>query len=217
MRARTDRGRTSPWTTGELRILDRLRSPASIQAFLDDIPYSDDPIYRCPRSVMRDRKAHCMDGAVFAAAALDHIGLAPKLVDMRAVRDDDHVIAIYEVRGRLGAVAKSNFTTLRFREPVYRSLRELVMSFFDFYYNVAAEKTLRAYSVPLAAASLAELEWRTSDEAMEVIAARLDRLRHVPLLTAAMVRRLGPVDRRTYEAGLAGANPAGLYRPPAKG
>ncbi|MBW8874078.1 MAG: hypothetical protein JF614_03880 [Acidobacteria bacterium] len=151
-----------------------LDSPAAIQAFLDEIPYSADPFYRCPASVVRDRKAHCFDGAVFAAAALRRLGFPPLIVDMLPERDDDHVLAIFKIDGSWGAIAKSNFVGIRFREAVYASLRELVMSYFEFFYNVAREKTLRGYTVPLSLKPFDRQRWTTRDETMEAIAARLD-------------------------------------------
>ena len=200
-------------TTQEAELLASLDSPFAIQLFLDSVPYSADPFYRCPRRVLAERVAHCYDGAMFAAAALLRLGHEPLLVNMRAVRDDDHVIAPFRHGRHLGAIAQSNFAGLRFREPIYRSLRELVMSYFEGFFNVAREKTLRAYSVPLRLRAFAALDWVARDEAMEVIAARLDRLRHVPLLTPEQERALHPIDDRSYRAGLVGVNEAGLYRP----
>jgi hypothetical protein len=191
-----------------------LDTPFKVQQFLDSIPYSDDKIYRCPLSVLRDRKAHCFDGAVFAAAALRRLGYPPVLLDQRAVRDDDHVLALYRRNGCYGAIAKSNFTGIRFREPVFRSLRELVMSYFEAFFNVEGEKSLRAYSLPVRLESFDRLHWETVDETMDVIADRLDSIRHFPLLTEEMERSLSPVDRRSMEAGMLGVNEAGLYRPP---
>jgi len=190
-----------------------LDSPAAIQAFLDEIPYSADPFYRCPASVVRDRKAHCFDGAVFAAAALRRIGFPPMIVDMLAERDDDHVLAIYKVEGSWGAIAKSNFVGIRFREAIYASLRELVMSYFEFFYNVAREKTLRGYTVPLSLKPFDRRRWTTRDETMEAIAARLDEIRKVSVVTPQMVARLSPMDPRSYEAGLLGVVVEGLYKP----
>ena len=129
-------------------------------------------------------------------------------------RDDGHVLALCKQDGHWGAVAKSNFAGLRFREPVYRTLRELVMSYFEQYYNVEREKTLRAYSVPLDLTRHDHLHWMISDDALERLADRLDRARRVPLLTPAMARKLALVDDRSYEAGLLGAYGPGLYRPP---
>lgn len=154
-----------------------------------------------------------MDGALFAAMALERLGRPPLLLDMTAERDDDHVIAIFKEGRCFGAVAKSNFSTLRFREPVYRTARELVMSYFEFYFNVESEKSLRSYSVLLDLSSLGDLPWRTDDEAIEPIAARLYKIRHYPLLPREMERRLTKADARSYAAATVGVNPAGLYIP----
>src|SRR3990172_4896884 len=114
-------------TQKELKVISSLSSPSKIQAFLDDVPYSAEEVYRCPLRVLRDRKAHCFDGALFAAAALRRLGCPPLILDMiPGDRDDDHLLALYKCDDHWGAVAKSNFVGLRFREPVYRTLRELV-------------------------------------------------------------------------------------------
>jgi hypothetical protein len=197
----------------ERKLLAALDSPPNIQAFLDSIPYSTDKSYRCPLRVLRDRKAHCFDGAVFAAAALRRIGHPPRVVDMHAERDDDHLLAVFQ-KGRLwGAVAKSNFVGLRYREPVYLSLRELVMSYFEFFYNLDREKTLRAYTIPLNLRIYDRLGWEVADGPLEIIAQRADTIRRIQVLTPEMVRRLSLVDRRSHQAGLMGADAAGLYRP----
>jgi len=121
----------------ERGMISGLTSPARIQAFLDDIAYSTDDFYRCPLRVLRERTAHCFDGAVFAAAALRRLGHPPLILDLLSNgRDDEHLLALFKVDGHWGAVAKSNFVGLRFREPVYRSLRELAMSYFEQYYNI---------------------------------------------------------------------------------
>jgi len=207
-------GPTAPvWTARETAALDRLSDPVAIQRFLDRIEYSADPFYRSPRSVMRDRKAHCFDGALFAAFALRRIGHRALIVDMTAENDDDHVVAVFRRRGLLGAVAKSNFVGLRYREPLFRSLRELVLSYFEDFYNVAREKTMRSYSAPLDLARFDRLEWERRNEGLDVIAARLGSARHFPVLTARQRAELARVDRRRYLAGLMGSNPKGLYKP----
>lgn len=206
------RGR-GQWTRWERAVLDRLTDPAEIQGFLDTLPYSADETYRCPRSVLRDRRAHCFDGALFAAAALRRLGHPPLLVDMRAVRDDDHIIAIFRRGGRIGAVAKSNFVGLRYRDAVFRTLRELVLSYFDDYFNLDRERTLRAYSAPLDLSRFDSLSWETSDKDLETIADRLDAIRHFPLLTSRQEATLSKVDERSYRAGMFGINRAGLYKP----
>lgn len=204
-------------TEVEREQIDGLTSPSDIQAFLDELVYSADPIYRCPLRVLRERKAHCFDGAFFAAAALRRLGYPPLVLDMLPnERDDDHMLALFRHNGHWGAVAKSNFVGLRFREPVYRGLRELVMSYFEQFYNVAREKTLRAYTRPLNLQAFDKLDWTTSDEPLERIARRLDQIRRYALLTPDMVAGLSLLDARSHAAGLLGVNEAGLFRPPAQ-
>jgi len=204
------------FTAKERATLEKLTNPFRIQEFLDKVRYSDDPIYRCPRSVLRDRKGHCVDGALFAACALWRLGHPPLIAELRAVRDDDHLLALFRVRGCWGAVAKSNFVGLRYREPVYRSLRELALSYFESYYNVQREKTLRDYSVALDLRA-GDVDWMYADAAVDRVVARLESSRHYPLVSAAMVTGLRLVDPRSFEAGLIGANAAGLYDPTARG
>jgi len=202
-----------PWSAQERALLDGLDSPERVQRFLDEVPYSTEPVYRCPRSVMRDHRAHCFDGAVFAAAAFRHHGLPPRIVDLRAERDDDHVIAVFQRHGAWGAVAKSNVVGLRYREPVYRSLRELVMGFFDEYASLERVKSLRAWSRPVDLSRFDRQQWQTRDEAMEAIAENLDRVRHHDLLTPEMIAGLQPVEERRFQASLFGADEGGLYKP----
>jgi len=200
------------WSETEKRVLRGLTSPVKIQEFLDSLPYSAESRYRSPRSVLADRTAHCYDGAIFAAMALRRLGDPPLIIDMDGVRDDDHLLALFKRHGRIGAIAKSNFVGLRFREPVYRSLRELVMSYFESYYNVAGEKTLRQYTKPLNLASFDRLQWYYRDEALDVISDALNDISITKIITPAMARSLSPMDRRSYEAGLVGVNKKGLYK-----
>jgi hypothetical protein len=198
----------------ELDVFRRLTTPFKIQSFLLELPYSAEERYRSPLSVLRDRTAHCFDGSLFAAAALRYIGHPPLIVDMLPNdRDDDHLVAVYRLKSRWGSVAKSNFSGLTYREPVYRDLRELVMSYFEQFYNVDREKTLRGYTVPLNLIAFDSLNWMTSDEHLEVIAHKLDNIRKIRVLPAGMHRRLSPVDERSYQAGLLGANWDGLFKP----
>jgi hypothetical protein len=164
--------------------------------------------------VLRERIAHCFDGALFAAAALRRLGHLPLIMEMLPNdRDDDHMLALYKYDGHWGAVAKSNFVGLRFREPIYRTLRELVMSYFEQFYNVEREKTLRSYTLPLNLKAFDKWNWMTSDEHLESIARNLDRVRKVPVLSQPMISHLSLVDERSYRAGLLEANGRGLYRP----
>ena len=198
----------------EMEIISGLTSPAAVQAFLNGIAYSTSDFYRCPLRVLRERVAHCFDGAVFAAAALRRIGYPPLILDMLSNgRDDEHLLAIFKIDGNWGAVAKSNFVGLRYREPVYRTIRELVMSYFEQYYNIEREKTLRGYTGPLNLNRFDPLNWMTADETMELIAQRTEKIRRVMLIDAQMEKRLSPVDERSYQAGLLGSDPRGLYNP----
>ena len=119
------------FTAREEALLKRLSTPHKIQTFVDRLTFNTDDVFRSPRTVMRVRQARCYDGAVFAAMALSQLGFPPLLVDMQAHRDDDHVLAVFRHGGHWGAVAKSNFVGLRFREPIHKTLRELMLSYFD--------------------------------------------------------------------------------------
>jgi hypothetical protein len=198
----------------ERRIFGRLTTPARLQSFLDDLPYSGEDIYRCPLRVLRDRRGHCYDGAVLAAAALWRMGYPPLILELLPnARDDDHILALFRRDGCWGAVAQSNFSGLRFREPVYRGLRELVMSYFEDFFNVKGEKTLRGYTAPLKLTSFDASLWMTRDAAMTEIARGLDRVPKRRILTRGMVLRLSPADKRSVRAGLMGSVRSGLYKP----
>jgi hypothetical protein len=201
-------------TQTERLTMGRLTSPSLIQSFFDETHYSADPFYRSPQRVLRERIAHCFDGALFAAAALRRIGYPPLILEMLPNdRDDDHLLAVFKRDEHWGAVAKSNFIGLRFREPVYRTLRELMMSYFEQFYNVEREKTLRGYTLPLNLNAFDKSGWMISDEPLEAIARRLDEIRRFELLTPDMIENLSLLDDRASKAGLVGMNEAGLYRP----
>jgi hypothetical protein len=201
------------WTNDEIKFLKTMKDPDKIQGFLDSIDYN--PSYECrsPRWVIRKRSAHCFEGALFAAAALGFIGYPPLIVDLKAFNDDDHVIAVFKERGHWGAVAKSNFTSLRFREPVYRSLRELVMSYFDFYFNLNRDKSLRSYSPPLDLTIYNTKEWSTTDEDLEYIGDKLEQLRHYPVIDKVMIDKLNKASETMLKAGMLGSNEDGLFKP----
>jgi hypothetical protein len=193
----------------EWRLLRSLKSPAGIQRFLDErLAYDleeDGPRCRSVTMTLEAGKAHCMSGALVGAAALRALGHPPLLVDLEAVRDDDHVLAVYRVDGFWGAVAKSNYSGLRSREPVYRSLRELVMSYFEHYYNLKGEKTLRRYSRPVNLSRFDHRGWMTSKEDVWFVPEYLVEIPHIPLLSNSHERRLARMDRRLFEAGRLGA------------
>ncbi len=192
-----------------------LDTPRKIQDYLDATPYSPEHANRCPLQVMNDRLAHCLDGAMFAAAALRRAGHPPLLLDMfpDPGMDDDHVLAIFKQNGRFGAVAKSNFVGLRFREAVFSSLRELVMSYFEQFYNINGVKTLRTYTRPLDLVRFDRLGWEYTTRGADAIEQALLARKRFPLFTPAMLAALSPVDELTYKAGLMVANYDGLYKP----
>ena len=172
-----------------------------------------------PRRVLREGTAHCLEGAIFAAVALRVLGFPPLLLDLEAVQDTDHVLAIYRVDGHWGALAKSNFSGLRYREPVYRTVRELVMSYFDDYMNLRGDRTLRAYSRPV---NLARFDrrhpgWITAESEAWFIPEHLFTIPHTPLLTPRQIPRLTRVDRRSLQAGLVGYHAHGSGRAPSFG
>jgi hypothetical protein len=196
-------------TKSETKLLRSLSTPVKVQAHLDRLRYNteDDGVdtLRSPRRVMRDRTAHCAEGAIFAAAAFRMNGRPPLIVDLEATRDDDHVLAVYRDRGLWGSVATSKFAGLRFRAPVYRTIRELVMSYFDDYYNWDGERTLRAFSRPVSLAGFDRIGWMTAEEDVWPLVEHLTTVRHTRLFSPAAARHLPDLDRRSYESGLFGA------------
>jgi hypothetical protein len=193
-------------TTKELATFRRrLDTPSKIQRFLDDIPYNTEDegeTFRSPRRVLRDQTANCIEGAVLAAAALRVQGDPPLIMDLTAVRDEDHVITVFRRRGLWGAIGTSKFTGLRNREPVYRTLRELAMSYFEHYFNLDAERTLRGYGRPVNLTRFDRLNWMTAEADLWPIAEHLERIPHVALVPAGAARRLTRVNGRLWAGDL---------------
>jgi len=189
--------------------------PVDIQAFLDSIPYVGENKNRTPLEVILDGHCHCLDGGLFAAAALRLLGYPPMILDLipEPGKDDDHILAIFLHDHRYGAVAKSNFVGLRYREPVYTSLRELAMSYFEMFYNIEGYKTLRGYTRPMNLARYDRYDWETKPSGMDIVVKRFYAMKSIPLLDENDIRFLSPVDRRSYEAGMIGTNFDGLYKP----
>jgi hypothetical protein len=203
----------------ERRIFSRLTDPVRIQRFLDEeLRYNLEPngdTCSSPRVTLQKGVAHCMEGALLAAVALRRLGHPPLIVDLEAVRDSDHVLAVYRVRGLWGALAKSDYSGLRSREPVYRTLRELAMSYFEHYYNPAGEKTLRAYSRTVNLTRFDSMGWMTAERDVWEIPNHLCDIAHTRLLPRQTGRDLAHMDHRLFEAGrlgsishLAGPRPA---------
>ena len=181
-----------------------LKTPVGIQKFLDDLPYNLSYTAASPKKVLHDRTASCLEGGIFGAAALRILGFSPLIFDLEAEQDTDHVVAIFKLRGHWGAVAKSNFTGCRYREPVYRTLRELAMSYFNIYFNLRGERTLRRYSRPVNLARFDHMHWMTTAKPVWFIAEYLCEIPHISLLTPAMEKSLTRVDRRTMSGEMVG-------------
>jgi hypothetical protein len=198
-----------------LAVLKRLDTPLKVQAFLDyELAYNDSPENTClsPLEVLKQGRAHCIEGAMLAAAAFMLHGRRGLLLDLRAnPKDDDHVIAPFTENGRWGAVAQSHFCGLRYREPVYRSYGELARSYFEFYYNGRGEKTLREYSAPVPVSAL-NADWLDSAKNVFFVGRRLDAARHYNILTPGQERRLARADSLLVEAELVGKNKAPLVK-----
>ena len=188
----------------DVRTLRALKTPARIQRFIDGIEYQYANTAWSPRRVLWERKGHCVEGALLAAAALCVNGHPPLIMDLEAVHDDDHVLAVYRERGLWGSIAKSNFAGLRFRAPVYRTLRELALSYFELYYNLRGERTLRSYSMPVNLERLDGRKWMTCEEDAWCVVEALIAARHYPLFPDKVARALPRVDRRSFEAGMHG-------------
>jgi len=205
-------------TAKELAIFRRrLDTPSKIQKFLDDIPYNTEDegeTFRSPRRILRDQTANCIEGALLAAAALRVQGAPPLIMDLTAVRDEDHVIAVFRRQGLWGAIGTSKFNGLRDREPVYRTLRELAMSYFEHYFNLEGERTLRGHGRPVNLARFDRLHWMTSEVDLWPIAEHLERIPHVSLVPSGVSRRLTPVNGRLWAADLL-RHPTARNRSPA--
>ena len=183
----------------------KFNSPVKIQDFLNTLPFNfekrGETCYS-PRLVLRKRTAHCMEGAMFAAAALRQLGHPPLVVDLRAHKKDfDHVIAVFKIKNRWGAISKTNHAVLRYREPIYRDIRELVMSFFHEYFLDNGHKTLREYSDPFDLAKFDNRDWETSEKNLFYIPEALDRSRHHKILTPPQLRSLRRADPIEIQAG----------------
>lgn len=197
------------------KIFNSFKTPFQIQEYLDDIPYIGEELNRSPLLVMQDRQSHCLDGGLLAALALRKIGYSARIIDLvqEPGIDDDHVLAIFQHNGLYGALAKSNFVGLRFREPVYSSMRELVMTYFDVFFNVDGIKTLRGYTRPIHLASYDRFNWKTELSGVDRVVNRLYSMKMVPVISKNQIQVLNVMDKRSYQAGMLGINMDGLYKP----
>jgi hypothetical protein len=200
------------FNSAELRTLKRLNTPRKIQDFLETLRYSFDhgnDMLRSPRRVLRERSAHCIEGALLAAAALWVNGKRPLLLDLRSTPDDlDHVVTLFRApayrsgrHGCWGAISKTNHAVLRYREPVYRTIRELALSYFHEYFLDDGRKTMRDFSDPFDIGRRFGTAWLTSEDDLWHIAETLDASRHHVILSAAQRRGLRRADPVEIAAG----------------
>ena len=191
----------------ELSLFKRLSTPAKIQDYLNSIPFNFDKgndTCFSPREVIQQKKAHCVEGAIFAAAVLEYHGHKPLILDLRSTTkpyDYDHVVAVYKKDGCFGAISKTNHVVLRYREPVYKTIRELVMSCFHEYFLDTGKKTLREYSDLLDLNRFNKLVWRTTHQDLFEIPEYLDDIKHYKILTPKQIKNLRLADKIEIEAG----------------
>ena len=188
----------------ECDILSRLNTPRKIQDFIDELDYNleeEGETYFSPRKVLQKKKANCIEGAIFAAAALRFHGHKPLIIAISSVRDDDHVIAIFKRHGHWGALAKSKYTGLQFREPIHRTLRELVISFFEGYFNFEGEKTLRGHSNLVDLSRFDKINWMTTEKNLSSVEDHLNKLKYKKLFKHRMIRELRTVTPTIKDAG----------------
>lgn len=192
-------------TADEEKFLRRLKTPRRVQDYLESLPINFEPegdTCFSPRRVLREKRAHCIEGAMLAALALRLQGRPPLLLDLTANRRDfDHVLAIWRERGGWGAISKTNHAVLRYREPIYKTIRELAASFFHEYTTDDGRKTLRSYSAPVNLARFDRRGWATAEDDVWYVPEYLADVRHYPLLDQKQIRALRRADPLEIEAG----------------
>jgi hypothetical protein len=192
-------------TKEEFEVLRALSTPVLIQDYLDTLAINFEKrgeTCMSPRRVIRTQRAHCMEGALFAATALMLAKKRPLLLDLKSAKgDDDHVVVLYRENGRWGALSKTNHATLRFRDPVYQTVRELALSYFhEYFLNGSGEKTLRSYSSPFSLRKFGT-DWITSEEDLWHIPRALDHSRHYPIAPTRILRATRPAASLERAAG----------------
>ena len=189
----------------ERRLFQKLNTPQKIQRFLNAIPINfeekGDTCYS-PRQVLRKKKAHCMEGALLAATILRFHGHPPLVVDMTATKNDfDHVITVFKQHNHWGAISKTNHAVLRFRDPIYKTIRELILSYFHEYFDNKGRKNLRSYTEPIDLSRFDKYNWMTSEEEVWYIPDYLAEVKHFPLVSRKQIALLKKPDRIEIKAG----------------
>jgi hypothetical protein len=185
------------------RKFNQLNTPFTIQQYLNSLTYNGEERDRSPLNVMLDNQSHCLDGGFLAALCLWQIGFKPLLIDIVPDPgvDDDHVLALYQIEGRWGALAKTNYINLGFREPVYKNLRELVMTYFEHYVSIHHQKVLTGYTRPIDASRYIDLNWAWDEAGANILYHKhFYGRKPISLITKSMAKRLSPVTDRAYES-----------------
>jgi hypothetical protein len=187
------------------KVLKKIKKPADIQNYLNSIAFNfekDGETCMSPKNVAKEAKAHCLEGAIFAAAALRNIGLPPLLFDLKSTaKDFDHVVAIFKSGDKWGAISKTNHAVLRYREPIYPTLYSLALSYFHEYFLDNGTKTLRSFSSRPYRLPTKDLSWINSDQDLWEIGAALDEAPHKELLSKANIKNLRKADKIEIAAG----------------
>ncbi len=181
--------------------IGKIKTPFDVQEFLFSMPYNAEERDRSPLNVILDQQCHCLDGGFLAAILLWNLGFKPLVLDLTPAPglDDDHVLALFQIEGRWGAVAKSNFLELGFREPVFKNIRELAMSYFEHYMSTARQKTLRGYTRPMDLSAL-NPAWMWDESAANRLYKKFYTRKSIPLITNSMEQRLNPVRKNIFQA-----------------
>ncbi|MGH8666540.1 MAG: hypothetical protein ACREUX_19925 [Burkholderiales bacterium] len=190
-------------TKAERSLLRRQSNPAKLQSFVNAIPINFEPdgdSCCTVRQVLAHRRAHCIEAALVAACALWLNGEPPLVLDLRAEGDWDHVVALFRRGGLWGAIGKSNHLALRGRDPIYRNLRELALSYFHEYHNEEGERSLREYSRPFDLRLLDPGEWVTGDAGAWEAERRIDLSPHYRLYPRSQQRYITPIDAMQWRA-----------------
>lgn len=200
------------WTPTEKKLLKSLNTPEKIQNYVDGLIYNPSDSAYSPRLVMITGEGHCLEGGMLAAAALEFHGYPPLMVDLQAHRDDHHVLTVYRTKTGWGSISKSNTTLLRGRNPLYRSIHELVMSYFDFYFNVDRQLSLYAYSHPINLNRYNKWHWRTSEKDLVELGRSFNDFRHYECASIKQLEKMPRVSEKLRDACFLGADPEGLYK-----
>jgi len=194
------------WTKEEKNFFKSLSCPDKIQSYLDSLLYNPEDASLSPRYVLLSGDGHCLEGAMLAAAVLEFHGHPPLVVDLQSLSfDDPHVIAVYQYKSRWGSIAKSNTSLLAGRSPVYGSIRELVLSYFDFYFDYSGKKSLLAYSNPINLNDYNDQNWRTSEDDLMDLGISFNHYPHQKILSSNEMRSLSKASDRVREACFLGS------------